>query len=64
MVTGDIRWQAHDLPADIVGRLVASEKLRFIPGTFPINCEDKAPPSYPYATEDSLARVPIDFTIR
>ena len=52
MVTGDIRWQAHDLPADIVGRLVASEKLRFIPGTLPINCEDKAPPSYPYATED------------
>ena len=44
--------------------VAALKKWRFKPGTLPIIAKMRLHRSYPYPTEDSLARVPMDFTLR
>jgi TonB family protein len=44
--------------------IAALKKSRFKPGTLPIIAKMRLHGSHPYPTEDSLARVPIDFTMR
>jgi TonB family protein len=44
--------------------IAAFKKWRFKPGTLPIIAKMRLHGSYPYPTEDSLARVPMDFTMR
>jgi TonB family protein len=43
--------------------VAALKKWRFKPGSLPIIAKMKLHGSYPYPTEDSVARVPIDFTM-